>query len=105
MAAAYGGNLAALQYALAIDPDLTVKDAQGRGLMHMAVSNAEAAEPEKVITFLAGKGVKLDAKDGRGRTPEDSVQDNVRDFYAGLLKEHGIGVNRLGPADASAANQ
>ena len=103
MAAAYSGNLAALQYALQINPDLTVKDAQGRGLMHMAVSNQDAPEPEKVITFLVEKGVKLDVKDSRGRAPEDSVTDNVRDFYAGLLKQHGFEQNRLGPADASAA--
>ena len=104
MAAAYSGNLAALQYALQINPDLTVKDAQGRGLMHMAVSNPEASEPEKVIAYLVAKDVKLDAKDSRGRMPADSVTDNVRDFYAGLLKQHGVAQNRLGPADASAAN-
>jgi ankyrin repeat protein len=103
MAAAYSGNLAALQYALSLNPEMAVTDAQGRGLMHMAVSNPDAAEPEKVITFLVAKGVKLDAKDSRGRTPEDSVADNIRDYYAGLLKQHGVGLNRLGPADASAA--
>ena len=106
LAAAYSGNLDALKYALQINPDLGVKDTQGRGLMHMAVSNQEASEPEKVITFLVDKGVKLDVKDSRGRAPEDSVTDNVRDFYAGLLKQHGVEQNRLGPADASAvANQ
>jgi len=39
----------------------------------------------------------------RGRAPEDSVADNVRDFYAGLLKQQGVEQNRLGHADASAA--
>jgi ankyrin repeat protein len=104
MAAAYSGNLAALKYALEINPDLTVKDSNGRGVMHMAVSNPQATEPEQVIQYLVEKGAKLDAKDGRGRTPADSAQDNTRDFYNNLLKEHGIGLDRLGPADANAAN-
>jgi ankyrin repeat protein len=104
MAAAYSGNLAALQYALEINPDVTVTDIAGRGLMHMAVSNPDASEPEKIITYLVGKGVKLDAKDGRGRMPDDSVTDNVREFYLGLLKQRGIAPDRLGPADANAAN-
>ena len=105
LAAAYSGNLAALHYALQINSDLAVKDTQGRGLMHMAVSNPDAPEPEKVITYLVEKGVTLDAKDGRGRAPEDTVTENVRDFYAGLLKQHGVEQNRLGPADAgNAAN-
>jgi ankyrin repeat protein len=109
MAAAYSGNLAALKYALEINPDVTVTDASGRGVMHMAVSNPQAPEAEQVVQYLVGKGVKLDAKDSRGRTPADSVTDNIREFYSDLLKQHGIGLDRLGPADvanaANAANQ
>ena len=104
MAAAYSGNLAALQYALEINPDVIATDSAGRGLMHMAVSNPDAPEPEKVIEYLVARGVKLDAKDGRGRTPGESVTDNVREFYLGLLKQRGIEPDRLGPADANAAN-
>jgi ankyrin repeat protein len=110
MAAAYSGNLAALQYALSINPDVTVVDSQGRGLMHMAVANPDAPEAEKVIAYLVTLGVKLDAKDSRGRTPEQSIQDNireqdaVREFYNGLLKQHAIGLDRLGPADAGVVN-
>lgn len=104
MAAAYSGNLAALQYALEINSDLTATDSAGRGLMHVAVSNPEASEPEKVIEYLVARGVKLDAKDSRGRMPGDSVTDNVREFYLGLLKQRGIEPDRLGPADANAAN-
>jgi ankyrin repeat protein len=103
LAAAYSGNLAALQYALELNPDLATKDNAGRGLMHMAVSNPEAAEPEKVVTYLLEKGLKLDAKDGRGRMPADSVTDEIREFYLALLKEHGIAPDRLGPADAGNA--
>jgi ankyrin repeat protein len=105
MAAAYSGNLAALKYALEINPDVTVTDASGRGVMHMAVSNPQAPEAEQVVQYLVDKGVKLDAKDSRGRTPADSVTDNIREFYTDLLKKHGIGLDRLGPADvANAAN-
>jgi ankyrin repeat protein len=104
MAAAYSGKLAALQYALEINPDVIATDSAGRGLMHMAVSNPDAPEPEKVIEYLVARGVKLDAKDGRGRTPGESVTDNVREFYLGLLKQRGIEPDHLGPADANAAN-
>jgi ankyrin repeat protein len=110
MAAAYSGNLAALQYALSINPDVTVTDSQGKGLMHMAVSNPDAPEAEKVIEYLLAKGVKLDAKDKRGRTPAESIQDNsreqdsIREFYNGLLKQQSFVTDRLGPADPSAAN-
>jgi ankyrin repeat protein len=104
LAAAYSGNLAALKYALEINPDLTGTDASGKGVMHMAVSNPQAPEAEKVIQYLADRGVKLDSKDSRGRTPADSVTDNIREFYSGLLKQHGIGLDRLGPADANLAN-
>ncbi len=103
MAAAYGGNLAALKYALELNPDLTVKDLSGKGLMHMAVINPQAPEAEAVIQYLADKGVKLDAKDGRGRTPADAVQEGVREFYNALLKQRGIDLDRIGPANASAA--
>jgi ankyrin repeat protein len=102
MAAAYGGNLAALKYALELEPDLTAKDQNGKDLMHMAVANPQAPEAEAVIQYLADKGAKLDAKDNRGRTPADSVQENVREFYNALLKQHGIDLDRLGPANASA---
>jgi len=105
MAAAYSGNLAALKYALELNPDVTVTDASGRGVMHMAVSNPQAPEAEQVVQYLVDKGVKLDAKDNRGRTPADSLTDNIREFYSALLKTHGIGLDRLGPADvANAAN-
>lgn len=105
MAAAYSGNLAALKYALEINPDVMVKDATGRGVMHMAVSNPQAPEAEKVIQYLVEKGVKLDTKDSRGRAPADSVTDNIREFYSELLKQHGVALDRLGPADvANAAN-
>jgi ankyrin repeat protein len=109
LAAAYSGNLAALKYALEINPDLTGTDASGKGVMHMAVSNPQAPEAERVMQYLVDKGVKLDAKDSRGRTPADSVTDNIREFYSGLLMQHGIGLDRVGPADAAnaanAANQ
>jgi ankyrin repeat protein len=104
LAAAYSGKLEALKYALEINPDLTGTDASGKGVMHMAVSNPQAPEAEKVIQYLADRGVKLDSKDSRGRTPADSVTDNIREFYSGLLKQHGIGLDRLGPADANLAN-
>ena len=102
MAAAYGGNLAAVKYALELNPDVTVKDTSGKGVIHMAVSNPQSQDPEAVIAYLADKGAKLDAKDNRGRMPSDSVQENIREFYNAQLKQRGIDLDRLGPANASA---
>lgn len=104
MAAAYGGNLEALKYALELNPDLSAQDQSGKGVMHMAVSNPQSPEAEAVISFLADKGAKLDAKDKRGRTPSDSVQENIREFYNAQLKKRGLDLDRLGPANASAVN-
>jgi uncharacterized protein len=101
LAAAYGGNLAAMKYALEIDPDLTVKDKNGKGVMHMAVANPQAPEAEAVIQYLADKGAKLDAPDSKGRPPAEFVQENIREFYNNLLKQHGVELDRLGPANAS----
>jgi ankyrin repeat protein len=104
MAAAYSGNLDAVKYALELNPDLNVQDQSGKGVMHMAVSNPQSPEAEAVIAYLADKGAKLDAKDKRGRTPSDSVQENIREFYNAQLKERGLELDRLGPANASAVN-
>ena len=104
MAAAYGGNLDAVKYALELNPDVAVKDESGKGLMHMAVSNPQSPEAEAVIAYLADKGAKLDAKDNRGRTPSDFVQENIREFYNSQLKQRGLDLDRLGPANASAVN-
>jgi ankyrin repeat protein len=104
MAAAYSGNLEAVKYALELNPDLNVQDQSGKGVMHMAVSNPQSPEAEAVIAYLADKGAKLDAKDKRGRTPSDSVQENIREFYNAQLKRRGLDLDRLGPANASAVN-
>jgi ankyrin repeat protein len=103
MAAAYGGNLAALKYAVELNPDLNVRDQSGKGVMHMAVSNPQSPEAEAIIQYLADQGAKLDAKDNRGRTPADSVQENIREFYNAQLKQRGLDLDRLGPANASNA--
>jgi ankyrin repeat protein len=104
LAAAAGGNLAAMQYALQIDPNINAKADGGKGILHIAAANAGAPEGEAVIQYLVDKGAKLDAKDDRGRMPGDSVPENKHEFFNALLKQHGIEVNVLGPADADADN-
>jgi ankyrin repeat protein len=95
LAAAYGGNLAALKYALELDPDLTAITKNGRSIMHMAVMNTKAPEQQAVIQFLADKGATLDVKDQFHQTPGDFLNrgqspETLRVFYIDLLKQHGI---------------
>ena len=84
----------ALKIALELEPDLTVSNQAGQGVMHIAVNNGQAADSEKIIQFLADKGVRLDGKDARGATPWDTLErrgpDNLKVLYTRLLTEHGI---------------
>jgi len=94
MAAAGSGKLAAMQYAYELDPNLKAVARGGRSIMHVAVSNRQAAEPEAVITFLADKGAQLDPLDERKSTPGDDLNrggaENIRTFFIQLLRDKGI---------------
>ena len=94
LAAAYSGNLAAVKYALELDPNLTETAQGGKSIMHMAVANRLSPQWEEVITYLTDKGAKLDAKDDRGGTPGDFVNrtgpEKIRVFYIQLLKDHNV---------------
>ena len=72
MAAAGSGRIEAVQYAYELDPNVKAVNDTGGTIMHAAVTGTGAVpQPEicKVVQFLADKGVPLDAKDNRGRTP------------------------------------
>jgi ankyrin repeat protein len=102
LAAAYGGNLAALKYALELQPDVNVRGPGGVTLIHMAVMNPHPPEPEAVITYLAEKGAKLNV---RARTepsfPPDriytaadyvnrSVSERLRVFFIDFIRQRGV---------------
>ncbi len=72
MAAAGSGHLEPVEYAYELDKRVDAKTDSGTTAMHSAVTGTGAVpQPEicKVVQFLADKGVPLDAKDARGRTP------------------------------------
>ncbi len=94
MAAAGRGKLSAMQYAYELDPNLKAVARGGRSVMHVAVSNRTAPEPEAVITFLSDKGAQLDPLDERKSTPGDDLNrggaENIRVFFIQLLRDKGI---------------
>lgn len=73
MSAANSGHVEAVQYAYELDKRVDAVTTAGSNAMHLSVTGtmANSTQPEicKVIQFLADKGVPLDAKDARGRTP------------------------------------
>jgi cytohesin len=73
MAAAGSGHVEAVQYAYELDKRVDAVTTSGSTAMHSSVTGtmANSTQPEicKVIQFLADKGVPLDTKDARGRTP------------------------------------
>jgi ankyrin repeat protein len=94
LAAAGGGNLEALKYALELDPNINAVNRQGRTVKHMVVANRLGADDPAMIEYLAEKGAKLELKDSRGVTPGLYVNvagpQAVRVAYIDLLKDHGI---------------
>ena len=95
LAAAYGGHLDAMKYALELDPNLNAKADGGRSIMHMAVMNWTAPETQDVITFLADKGAVLNAPDDHKHTPADFLNrgqapQELRVFYVQLLKDRKV---------------
>ncbi len=95
LAAAQGGNLEALKYALTLDPDLTALGPGGLSIMHYAIANkGDPTETIAMLQFLIDKGAKLDVASKRGDTPGDAINrggvQEVRLFYMQVLKDHNI---------------
>jgi ankyrin repeat protein len=94
MAGAASGKLASMKYAYELDPHLDTIARGGRSIMHIAVNNKTAEEPEALVHFLIDKGAKLDVQDERHSTPGDDVNrggaENIRVFFIQLLRDKGI---------------
>jgi uncharacterized protein len=73
MAAVGSGHVDIVKYAYEFDQDVKAITETRASVMHSAVTgttlNATQAEVCEVVQFLADKGVPLDEKDARGRTP------------------------------------
>ena len=73
MAAAGSGHIEPVKYAYELDPEVKAVNTQGTTAMHAAVTftlaNSTQQQICEVVQFLADKGVPLDEKDARGRTP------------------------------------
>jgi ankyrin repeat protein len=76
MSATGSGHVGVVKYAYQFDQDVKAATDNGDTIMHAAVTgtlgaNATQADICEVIQFLADKGVPLDEKNARGRTPID----------------------------------
>jgi hypothetical protein len=97
MAAAGSGHLAMVKYAYGLDPDVKAVTTTGGTVMHAAVTGSLAisAQPQicEVVQFLADKGVPLDERDARGRTPIDIANilpiDKAVELLTQLITESG----------------
>src|SRR5262249_10311203 len=73
MAAAGSGHIPIVEYAYQFDKEVKATTNRKATAMHSAVTgttlNATQSEICEVVQFLADKGVPLDEKDARGRTP------------------------------------
>ena len=94
LAAAAGGNLEALKYALELDPDVNAQTLDGRSIIHMVIENQFGPDDQSMIQLLVDKGAKLEVKDGQGHTPglmvNRSGPQGLRVMYIQLLKDRGI---------------
>ena len=95
MAAAYGGNLAAMKYAYELYPHLDGVTKGGKYIMHLAVENWNASQTQEVITFLADHGASLDPRNKFHQTPADFLNrgqapQELRVFYVQLLKDRKV---------------
>lgn len=97
MAAAGSGHVEPVKYAWELDPHPAAVTDTGATVMHASVTGtggiATQAEICKVVQFLAEKGVPLDNKDARGRTPIDIADvlplDTVVDLLTQLIIKSG----------------
>jgi ankyrin repeat protein len=94
LAAAAGGNLDALKYALQLDPNIDAATLDGRSIIHMVIGNRYGADDQAMIAYLADKGAKLELADNQGHTPGFLVNQTgpqpLRVMYIQLLHDRGI---------------
>jgi ankyrin repeat protein len=94
LAAAAGGNLEALKYALQLDPNVDAQTLDGRSIIHMVIENRFGAEDQAMIAYLVDKGAKLELADNQGHTPGFVVNQTgpqpLRVMYIQLLQDRGI---------------
>ena len=94
LAAAAGGNLEALKYALELDPDVAVKTLDGRSIIHVVIEHQHGRDDQEMIRYLVDKGAQLELQDNAGHTPGFMVNQQgpqaLRVMYIQLLKDHGL---------------
>ncbi len=94
LAAAAGGNLEALKYALELDPDVAAKTLDGRSIIHVVIEHQHGRDDQEMIRYLVDKGAQLELQDNTGHTPGFVVNQQgpqaLRVMYIQLLKDHGL---------------
>ena len=94
LAAAGGGSLEALKYAVSLDPNVNAANKQGQTAFHMVVANRLGADNVTILHYLVDQGCKLEVKDEHGVTPGLFVNragpQALRVAYIQILSDHGI---------------
>ena len=82
LAAAHGGNPAALELALNLAPDANFADAKGNTALHiLADGNANPDLPE-MLRILARHGARPDQPNAKGFTPAGIAEQSLREVKA-----------------------
>lgn len=93
LAAAASGSFAALQVALAAEPDVSITDARGNTPLHLALNQflrqaTVPADLELCLQLLASKGARPDVANARGETPIDLAVQAKRPEIQELVLAH-----------------
>lgn len=105
LAAAIGGGVEALDYALQLQPDLSVANDAGLTALHLVLFNRPAQvrghlspETPQMVRLLAAKGASLTAKNNRGQTPFDSARRAPPEVFAAFeeaMKNRGLQLSAI----------
>ena len=77
--ACYSRSEIALNYLLALNPELELHDQQGFTPLHLAVKSVEVLKSTRPVRALLLKGAYRNSTDNSGKTPSEMVQDHLPD--------------------------
>ena len=75
LAAASSGNVAALQQALELEPDVNVTTSDGQTPLHILLGSNTSSDTGAMMKLLAAKGARTDLKNKAGETPADVAKE------------------------------
>ena len=78
----------ALNYLLALKPNLEAKDIRGLTPLHIAVSAVEKIGSTRSVKTLLLRGANREAKDKDGKTPMDWITESNNEWIVDELQRH-----------------